>query len=335
MTIGDYDFDFVNEIQIVSTWDELTDRAYITVPRKLRVKKDGLFADAITAGDSALWKRNDPVRIDAGYDLNHANLFTGYITRVSPKLPLQFECEDRMYKLKQTIVGKTAANTINAYGSITLSQLLSITIPQSLRDELSFSVRNEDITFGKFTLTKAVTIAELLDYFRKRFGLSCFFQDDVLSVGFAYNITSVSQVSTDELSEFRFQHNIIDDSMLDYVRDDDVRIKINAISVKPDNTRISVEVGDEDGELRTLHFYNLSETDLRKLANESLQKLKYEGFRGSFTTFLQPTVKHGQAVKLTDPLIPDRNGVYLVKQVVTTIGMNGGRQEITLDRKIS
>lgn len=79
----------------------------------------------------------------------------------------------------------------------------------------------------------------------------------------------------------------------------------------------------------------MSDADLLKLATEALEKLKYEGFRGSFTTFLQPMVRHGMAVKLIDPLIPDRNGVYLVRQVITRFGMEGGRQEITLDRKIA
>lgn len=335
MAIGDYSFNFVNNIEIVSTWEQLTDRATVIIPRKLRLKKDGSFTDAITAGRDALWKRNDQITISAGYDYNNNTLFKGYLTKITPKFPLQFEAEDRMFKLKQTVITKEIANSVNAAGSITLTQLLSLTIPQSLRTELNFSITNEDIQFGKFTLTRSVTVAELLNYFRTRFGLSCFFQDDVLSVGFAYNISAVSQVSTDNLPEFKFQTNIIDDSQLDYIRDDDVKIKVIAISIKPDNTRKEIEVGDPDGDIRTLHFYNVDDNTLTSLTNEAIEKLKYEGFRGSFTTFLQPTVKHGQAVKMIDPLIPDRNGVYLVKQVITTIGMDGGRQEITLDRKIS
>ncbi len=334
MTIGNYLFDFVNNIEIISTWEELTDRVTITVPRKLRVKKDGLFSDAITSGPDAIWKRNDPVRIAAGYDLNHAELFTGFLTKISPKLPLQFQAEDRMFKLKQTVITKAVAKTISSTGNITLTRILELTIPQALRTELNFTVRNEDIQFGKFTLTQSVTVAELLDYFRKRFGLSCFFQDAVLSVGFAYNITSIGELDPTTLAEFKFQTNIIDDSNLDYIRDDDVKLKVIAISIKPDNTRTQIEVGDPEGELRTIYFYDVNTVTLTKLANEALEKLKYEGFRGSFTTFLQPTVKHGQAVKMTDPQIPDRNGIYLVKQVVSTIGVDGGRQEITLDRKI-
>lgn len=334
MTIGDIAFKYVNEIEIISTWEALTDVATIKVPRKLILKKDGVSTDVLTVGDDALWKRNDPVSIAAGYDFNHNTLFNGYLTRISPKQPLEFQAEDRMFKLKQTVISKTTANTVNNISDISLSRLLELTIPQSLRDELDFTVRAEDISFGKFKLTQSVTVAQLLNYFRSRFGLACFFQDSILSVGFAYQIGTVAEVPTDELTQFTFQHNIIDDSTLDYIRDDDVKLKIVATRLMPDNTRVSIEVGDPDGDIRTLYFYNVNQATLTALANEALERLKYEGFRGSFTTFLQPTVKHGQAIKLVDPLIPDRNGVYLVRQVVTRIGMDGGRQEITLDRKI-
>lgn len=322
MDIGDYNFPFTNEVEIVSTWDQLTDTATIKVPRKLRVKKNGEFSDSFTAGDSGLWKRGDTVRIEAGYnDVNDVR-FRGVLTKIKPKLPLEFHCEDAMFTLKQKVVSKYSVP------STTVSDLLATILPTGI------NYTDEDITLGKFKIERA-TVAEVLDYLRRRYGLSCFFQDNVLHVGFAYRISSINDIATGALLQFEFQKNIIDDSNLDYIRDDDVRLKVTAISIRPDNTRKEIEVGDADGDIRTLHFYNVSDADLTKLANEALSKLKYEGFRGSFTTFLQPMVRHGEAVKMIDPLIPDRNGVYLVRQVVTRFGMDGGRQEITLDRKIS
>jgi hypothetical protein len=322
MQIGDYNFPFTNEVEIISTWDQLTDTATIRVPRKIRVKKNGEYSASITAGDSGLWRRNDPVKIYAGYNDNNDLRFQGVLTRIVPKLPLEFHCEDSMFTLKQKTVSKYSVT------STTVKALLAAILPSDIEYEA------EDITLGKFQIERA-TIVEVLDYLRRRFGLSCYFQDNVLHVGFAYRISSINDIATGELLEFEFQKNIIDDSRLDYMREDDVRLKVIAISIKPDNTRKEIEVGDTDGDIRTLHFYDVSDADLTKLANEALGKLKYEGFRGSFTTFLQPMVKHGQAVKLIDPLIPDRNGVYLVREVVTRFGMDGGRQEITLDRKIA
>lgn len=322
MNIGDYEFNFVNDIEIVSTWENLTDRATIKVPKRLRIKKNGLFSDNITSGPDALWKRNDPVKIYAGYDGVNDLRFEGVLTKISPKIPLEFACEDKMFILKQTTVSKYKK------ASVTVKQLLDDILPEGIEHE------EEDISLGKFSIENA-SVAEVLDYLKRKFGLSAYFQDGLLYVGLAYRSSSIATISQDNLLQFEFQRNIIDDSALDYIRDDDVSLKVTAINIKPDNTRKQITVGDSLGEPRTLFFYDVSDEELTTLATEALEKLKYEGFRGSFTTFLQPMVKHGMAVKLIDPMIPDRNGVYLVRQVITKIGMDGGRQDITLDRKIS
>ena len=328
MEIGDYVFDFVNNVEIVSTWENITDTCTITVPKKLRVKKDGLFTDAITAGANSMWKRNQPVKVYLGYDDNNDLRFDGVLTRISPKLPLEFRCEDKMFLLKQQIISKYSKT------SVSLPQMLRDILPINPETGKQYEFEAEDIGLGKFMIEKC-TIVEVFDYLRKApFGLSSYFQNGKLYVGFAYKISSINDIATGDLKEFEFQRNIIDDSNLDYIRDDDVQLKVRVVNRNAANQITETEFGDVNGELRTIQTYNLTAADIAKIGNEALQKYKYEGFRGSFTTFLQPMVKHGQAIKLVDPLIPDRTGVYLARQVVTTFGMQGGRQEITLDRKI-
>lgn len=320
IVLGDYLFDFVNEVEITSTWEKLTDTARITIPRNLRLKKDGTYSENVAAGVDALWRRGNPVEIHLGYDGFNDKRFSGYITSINPKLPPEFACEDSMWQLKQVNV-PTYTKTVG------LRQLLTDILPPS------YSFVADDIDLGKFRITRA-TIAEVLDYIRRRYGLSAYFRDNVLYVGFAYQLGRNTTVDTTSLAVFDFQKNIINSDNLSYLRDDDVSIQVTAVNVLPNNTRTEIKVGDAFGDQRTLYFYNLSDATVRQLATEALEKLKYEGFRGSFTTFLQPWVKHGDAIKLVDNKIPDRNGVYLVRQVVTTFGMGGGRQEITLDRKI-
>lgn len=328
MEIGDYVFDFVNGIEITSTWENITDTCTITVPRKLRIKKDGVTTDAITAGPDALWKRNDPVKVYLGYDDNNDLRFEGVLTRISPKLPLQFSCEDNMFLLKQQTISKYSKP------SITLSQMLTDILPINPNTGRQYEFSAVDISLGKFMIEKC-TIVEVFDYLKKPpFGLSTFFQNGILNVGFAYNLSAIEDIATDELEQFEFQRNVIDDSNLDYIRDDDVQLKVTVVNRNDQNQVTRTEFGDPNGELRTIQTYNLSTADITKIGNEALQKYKYEGFRGSFTTFLQPMVKHGQAIELIDPLIPDRSGTYLVRKVVVTFGMSGGRQEITLDRKL-
>lgn len=320
ITIGRAIFDFVNMVEVVSSWENLTDTARIILPNNIRPKVDGEVSFDITAGDAPIWKRGDAVTINLGYDDNNAQIFKGRITQIRPSKPLEFLCEDEMYTLKQAGVKYSTS-------SATLKSLMAAILPDGI------TVETEDISLGKFTVTNA-SVAEVLDYLRKKFGLSAYFlPSGSLYVGFAYK--DVDSISTDNLSEFEFYKNIIDESQLDYTRDDDANFKVTAYNIKPDNTRTKIEVGDTLGEQRTLYFYDVSDSDLTKLATESLEKMKYDGFVGSFLTFLQPTVRHGQAIKMIDPEIPDRNGVYLVRKVVTQFGIDGGRQEITLDRKIA
>lgn len=322
MTIGGYRFNFVNDIEITSTWENLTDTAKIKIPKALRLKKDGIVDDVITAGPDALWKRGDPVQINLGYNDILDSRFTGVITKIKPNRPLEFDCEDLMWRLKQITITKLTSP------SITIPELLSKIMPADIPFEA------ENISLGKFIVEQA-TVAEVLEFIKKEFGLSAYFQNGKLYVGFAYKLSSISDFALNELKEFTFYKNIIDYDNLDYIRLEDQNLRVTAINILKNNTRQKIEVGDTFGEQRTLYYYNLSEADVKKLATEQLEKLKYTGFRGSFTTFLRPYVKHGDAIKLVDPLLPDRNGVYLVRKVVTTFGMNGGRQEITLDRKIA
>ena len=53
--------------------------------------------------------------------------------------------------------------------------------------------------------------------------------------------------------------------------------------------------------------------------------------KGKFKTFGLPFVKHGDYVDIIDPVLPERNGRYVVKGVGYEGGINGLRQEIELD----
>ena len=150
---------------------------------------------------------------------------------------------------------------------------------------------------------------------------------------------------------FHFQKNIVSED-LQYFRLDDQNLGIKAYSTfeveqntgtRKDGTpikrkrRLTVTVPDGfvDGELRTVYFWDVkTEKELKKLATERLNRFYYEGFQGSFIAFGLPSVKHGDAANLIDATKPERNGVYLIKKVVKTFGMNGYRQDIELDLRI-
>ena len=85
------------------------------------------------------------------------------------------------------------------------------------------------------------------------------------------------------------------------------------------------------------HIFRMKESsfsDLIQRAKEYLPKFYYTGFRGSFTTFGLPVVTHGNAAILKSYKIPERNGTYLIKQVVTDFGLGGIRQKINIHLRI-
>lgn len=66
-----------------------------------------------------------------------------------------------------------------------------------------------------------------------------------------------------------------------------------------------------------------------------LKKYYYTGFRGSFKTIGFPFVTWNDNITILDPVIADRNGIFKVKRVVRSGGINGIEQEIFLDYRLN
>ncbi len=185
---------------------------------------------------------------------------------------------------------------------------------------------------GKFRIETPTTSAKVLEAIRDTYGLySRFLPDGTLSVGFPYD---VEQVATAGAPVLEFGRNIIDDTNLFFQREEDQLVKLLAVSIFSDNSKIEVEVGDPNGEQRTLYVYEVPATDLRTYATNQLSRFKYKGYTGSLTLFAEPKVTVGEAVEIRNPEFPEKDGFYLVRSVTTRFGANGGVQEVELDVKI-
>ena len=99
--------------------------------------------------------------------------------------------------------------------------------------------------------------------------------------------------------------------------------------MRPDNTQTSVEIGDSDGEKRTLFFYDLEdESELKTRAKEEILKYKYSGYKGSLPTLLKPFCRVGNVAKVIDPNFPERDGNYLIEKTRVSYGSGGGRRVV-------
>lgn len=301
-----WSFDFVNAVEITRDTEKLTTEAKITMPKKVKWDK----ADKIPV------KRGDSVKISLGYDDNLQTAFVGYVRDVGFKTPIVITCEDEMFRLKQMPTKK------KAYRSVSLETLLK---DQGI--SYSLNIMGEQ-ALGAYRVT-ADTVAALLGKLSEQ-GIRSFFRYEngapVLYCGVLFERdTSPAQV-------FKTGLNIISDQSLQQQKAENMRLRVKAVSLMPDNKKIKVEVGDADGEHRTLHTYNKTESELKAWAEQETKRLKRDGLTGSFTTFGHTLVDCLDAIGIVIDGV--KSGVYQVKKNVVKYGDGGYRQEITLGLRV-
>lgn len=299
--IGPYRFDYCHRVEVTSSWKTLADTASIELPNV----QSGLEKDL---------RPGMEVVVLLGYDGAYSEDFRGYVSSVAPKTPLRIECMDEMWRLKQESISQS-------WRSVKLEQVLRFIAPGALLNNVP------DVTLAPFRLDK-VTRAEALEVVKEQYGLTVFYRGPQLYVGLPYMVDDEPEVY-----RYHAQKNVASIGSLEYRRADDVRVKVKAISVLPDNSRVEVELGDADGELHTMHFFNLSKSELERQAKERLALMKFDGYKGSFTAFGLPNATHSGVVDLRDEKYPDRGGRYFIDEVKVSYGSSGYRREITLGKQ--
>ena len=248
-----------------------------------------------------------------GYDYNLQLAFTGYVLRKGFKAPIEIFCEDEMFMLKQKQCVK------KSYKNVDIQTLLK---DQGLPYDIK--VLGEQ-NIGQYRVNFE-NVAELLAHLKEN-NIRTFFRIEndkpVLYCGVLFDHgNEMRQV-------FATGINIISDSSLDEQKAEDVKIKLKVVSLQPDNKKkIKVEVGDADGEKRTLHCYGKTEAEAKAWGEQELERLKRDGLTGSFQTFghVLLDVLDVIGVKIDG----ERKGKYQVQKNTITFGSSGFRQDITL-----
>ncbi|MEO0075645.1 MAG: hypothetical protein ABIK31_06015 [candidate division WOR-3 bacterium] len=319
--IGRTEFPFVCEVSTNESIETLTDTCTIQLPRKIKWEHSEIFF-----GQNPIIKKGDKVDVYPGYNDDLKLVFLGYVARIRRKLPVEIECEDEMWQLKQphNIVKKQVFN------KITLAELLQQTMPQNIE------FKCPEMQLGRITIeadTQPIKVLELLTK-QDTWGLCAYFQNinnkPILFVG----LPNIHFIEYRKTQKFQFEYNIISDN-LQYYNADDKKIKVKGISINSDNKKIEYEHGSADGELRTFHFTNLSPEQLKEIVIMKHKNFQVGGYEGSFTTFGEPYTRKADAVEITDYRFTATKETYSVKSVRRTFGTNGYRQEITLNQKIS
>ncbi len=302
-----WELDFCTAVEIERDTDSLTATCKVTLPKKLRW--DGQSEIPV--------RRGDQITVQLGYDDDLQTAFQGFVRDVGFKTPCVLTCEDDMFKLKQLKAEK------KAYKTVTLEQLL-----KDQNTGYDVKVLGEQ-ALGAYRVT-ADTVAALLGELKES-GIRSFFRYEdgkpVLYCGVLFeHDTSVSQV-------FATGMNIVTDSQLEQQHAENMRLKVKVVSLQPNNKKkIKVEVGDADGEHRTLHCYNKTEAEAKAWGEQELKRLKRDGLTGSLTTFGYKLADVLDAVGIK--IDGEKKGVYQVRKNVIKFGTGGFRQEITLGQRV-
>lgn len=328
-----YVFDFCHSVEIEESFEHLTNTCKITLPRNINL--DGL---PVFNGESQIFSRGDQVKIEMGYYPEIRTVFTGWISFIGSTTPIEIECEDDMFLLKNTpanypdkskltiVTRSRKKGTLLKRAKVivpeaTLKQLLDFILP----DDIEFECL--DVNLGKFRCSN-VSVAKVLDKLLDEYGLFSTFKDRKLYVGFQSN---AGETNTEE---FEFERNIFDDHSLEFQKAEDVQYLVKVISIDKDNNKTEVTAGDPDGPQRTYHLYSATKADMQTYADLKLQEVKYTGYSGEFTTFGEPHVRPGDIAKLVSKKYPERNGNYLIPTVKRSNGVDGYRQIISITNKV-
>lgn len=311
--VSSYKFTQVNSVEITKRWRDLGSSCVIKLPGlKFQLEK--------------LIHPGAKVKVALSYAGLKENVeFEGYVRRVKPSIPYEIECEDEVYLFRKVNINKS-------FQRATLKEIVSHIIGEVSKvypGAVSADTDLPVVNFQDFRIQNANAAFAIQQFRESPYGLTAYFRNKKLFVGLAYQ-------KNNGTVKHSLAWNVIDNS-LTFRYADEVRLKVKAIAIFKNNTKMEFDLGDDDGEHRTLYFYNVKSADeLKKLATEELKKLKYDGLQGGIQTFLYPYAEPLMTCDLKDPLYDKkREGRYVIDSVKTTFSYQGARREIELGAKVS
>ncbi len=318
ITIGNTRLRSVNDVVVKRSVFMLGDTAIVKLPLTayIRVENDKLQQVEL----SKKFEVGQKIEIKLGYNGKLDTEFVGFVNRVNLKAPLELECEDWTYPLK-------SINITKSWKKATINEIL-----KHLADVCGFTLSKDipEISIINFVANNK-TALWVLQELKDKYGLTIYFnQDNTLYAGLAYTKNVGKSV---KLINGR---NIIKADDLKWQNKEDVKLRVKAISMDRNGSKLEATIGDSSGELRTLYFYDVHDKkQLETLASTEIERYKYTGYRGVVNCFLQPYSEPGMKAELTDPLFPVRGGDYFIESTEVSFGMSGSRRKVTIGIKLN
>lgn len=234
-----YEFTYVKNVKIDSSYKTLTDTATITMPKKVFTNTKGFDKNNITktlfsSKEQTIldyFKLENFVEIYLGYDNEYKPAFRGYVTGVNSENKSSFvdiTCEDSMYALKKVKAVGSVKSTISSLIGDKFGLLNAIETNPTVNEEsfnpktffekrikqlkLPIKVNAIDEDMGNFLISRNHTIAQVLEKLKEK-GIFTYFK--VEETGPVLNITNNPQnFASKELKAF-VDRNYIKNPLLD------------------------------------------------------------------------------------------------------------------------
>src|ERR1035437_22207 len=262
-------FDWVNNVEIKSEFKNLTKTAKVIFPRNLNF--DGV---ELIEGKVPIFGRGDRIIIQLGYEFLDPNtktikstmlpdgntligkeVFRGYITKINFNTPLELECEDQMFFLKQSqcvFPNPKESNritlenlmkrmlTLNGNGENLKSDMFLFAAP-GVRSHLNTvsnknlkglipvflaadAVSQTDTKGFKYNSGTKKSISVILDELKDKLKVVNFFFDDFGNL--MVTTPFLNPITVSDIKKFTLEENVIDYSDMDFQRADQIIVKI-------------------------------------------------------------------------------------------------------------
>lgn len=313
--IGDYEVKGIEKVNIKTSQELLSNICMITVPGMVR----GIPLDV-----EKRIQRGDRVSVRLGYDGDLKTEFTGYLKAIYPNSPMRLECEDSMYLLRKDVKPRVLTN-------VTVKQIVDYVLSEvnpQIATPFVYTSGLEGYKFDRFVINVA-TGYEVLDKLRQETGLMIYSRGNEIKSHLAF-LEGLGNVVT-----YDFERNIEDTNNLEYVRQEDVRLRVKIVGRTDKGGKMSAEVGPEGGTILTFQRPTVSDRDtLEEMAKAEIAKRSYDGYRGGIRSWLLPYCEVGYTAKVVNRLYPEREGSYYVQAVEVDFSAAGGVRLVDLGKRL-
>lgn len=310
ITIGSKYFGGVHDIKIKRSIHTIGATASVKVPVTAVLRQTGTPPAYVETAQ--VIKAGDPVEIQLGYDGRLYTEFRGYVKQLNLQTPLEIVCEDEFYITRRrnvTIQGKTTLAAVLKACGLQVGYAATLTLE-------AFPADNKPVAW-------------VLGQLQTKYGLAVWFDLE----GRVYACEPYKVVG--DAVKYRLRYNVVKDDDLKYQRAEDVKLKIKAVCIYKDGTKVEAEIGPKDGTEKKLYFYDVKDQqELAALAAAELKRYSYDGYAGRITAFLQPYAAPCMVAEIEDEVYHERDGRYYIEGVETTYGTGGARRTVEIGIKI-